>query len=179
MLITLVTVTFNDINYLRGMGDMGLPEGEKSFWFWKVLEIVMVAVFVGAALVLLFHLFRKLFRLIQQYMSFHYREQELQTGGAFDLREKCEIEKDTQRKSLGLFGVLAPRERIRRLYKKKLAAATADLDPSDRGHLETYTAKEWEKKLTLSGMADIYEQARYSNHEVTAADVKKMKDAWK
>lgn len=87
---------------------MGLPEGEKSFWFWKVLEIVMVAVFVGAALVLLFHLFRKLFRLIQQYMSFHYREQELQTGGAFDLREKCEIEKDTQRKSLGLFGVLAP-----------------------------------------------------------------------
>nr|WP_302593676.1 DUF4129 domain-containing protein [uncultured Acetatifactor sp.] len=72
-----------------------------------------------------------------------------------------------------------PRERIRRLYKKKLAAATADLDPSDRGHLETYTAKEWEKKLTLSGMADIYEQARYSNHEVTAADVKKMKDAWK
>lgn len=87
---------------------MGLPEGEKSFWFWKVLEIVMAAVFVGAALVLLFHLFRKLFRLIQQYMSFHYREQELQTGGAFDLREKCEIEKDTQRKSLGLFGVLAP-----------------------------------------------------------------------
>lgn len=162
-----------------GMDDMALPEGGESFWFWKVLEVVMIALFACAALVLLFLLLRKLFRLIQRYMTLHYQEQELQSEDAFDLREKCGIEKDTQRKSKGLFSALSPRERVRRLYKKKLTAAAARMEPGDRDSLEFHTAREWERKLSLDGMADLYEQARYSDREITGTDVKKMKDAWK
>lgn len=160
-----------------GREDLVLSEGGESFWFWKVLEVVMITAFAGAALVLLFLLLRKLFRLIQRYMTLHYQEQELQSEEAFDLREKCEIEKDTRRKTKGLFSALAPRERVRRLYKKNLAAAR--MEKQDRDSLGLYTAREWERKLSLDGMADLYEQARYSNREITGTDVRKMKDTWK
>ena len=47
----------------------------------------------------------------------------------------------------------------------------------ESARLEYETAREWERKLETEGMADIYEQARYSRREVTAADVKKMRYA--
>ena len=43
--------------------------------------------------------------------------------------------------------------------------------------LGVYTAREWERKLATQGMASVYEQARYSGQEMTAEDVKRMKDA--
>lgn len=163
----------------EGMGDMALAEESEPFWLWKVLQYITIIILVVAAFWLVFKLLWKLFKLIQKYMSFQYRERAIQTGEEFDLREKCEIEKDTQRKSQGLFSALSPRERVRRLYKKKLAAAAARMEPGDRDSLEFHTAREWERRLSLDGMADLYEQARYSDREITSTDVKKMKDAWK
>ena len=52
------------------------------------------------------------------------------------------------------------------------------MDAQDKDSLSLYTAREWARKLALDGMADLYEQARYSDREITGADVKKMKDAW-
>lgn len=133
---------------------------EPSLWLW-----------------VLFSLFPLAFFLLRYKVK--NQEQELQSEDAFDLREKCGIEKDTQQKAKGLFSALSPRERVRRLYKKKLAAAAARMEPGDRDSLELRTAREWERKLSLDGMADLYEQARYSDREITGTDVKKMKDAWK
>ena len=112
-------------------------------------------------------------------MVFRYQDQEIQTGEAYDFREKCEIVKDKDRKISGLFTALSPRERIRKLYKKKLTGASARMDAQDKDSLGFHTAREWESKLDLSGMAELYEQARYSNREITGADVKRMKDVWK
>ncbi len=163
-----------------GMGDMGLPPAEEPFWFWEVLEVIAIVLFGAAILIGIGVLLWKLFKLIQKYMVFRYQEQEVQTGEeAYDFREKCEIEKNRDRKMQGLFTALSPRERIRKLYKKKLIAAAAQMDAQDKDSLGLYTAREWERKLELSGMAQLYEQARYSNREMTGADVKKMKDVWK
>lgn len=160
-----------------GMGDMGLPEGGETFWFWEVLEAVTMVLFVAALLAGLAALLWKLFKLIQKYMTFRYQEQEIGTGEAFDLREKCGIEKEAQKKSQGLFSTLSPRERVRKLYKKRLPAAAARTQGQDS--LGVRTAREWERTLSLEGMAEVYEKARYSDQEITGADVKKMKDAWK
>ena len=160
-----------------GMGGMELPPAEETFWFWEVLEIIMMVAFGIAILVGVGVLLWKLFKLIQKYMVFRYQESEIQTGEAYDFREKCEIEKNTDKKKRGLFDSLSPRERIRKLYKKKLPAASVRADVQE--DLALHTAREWEQKLALEGMADLYEQARYSNREITGADVKKMKDAWK
>lgn len=160
-----------------GMGGMELPPAEETFWFWEVLEIIMMVAFGIAILVGVGVLLWKLFKLIQKYMVFRYQESEIQTGEAYDFREKCEIEKNTDKKKRGLFDSLSPRERIRKLYKKKLPAASVRADVQE--DLTLHTAREWEQKLALEGMADLYEQARYSDREITGADVKKMKDAWK
>ena len=160
-----------------GMGGMELPPAEETFWFWEVLEIIMMVAFGIAILVCVGVLLWKLFKLIQKYMVFRYQESEIQTGEAYDFREKCEIEKNSDKKKRGLFDSLSPRERIRKLYKKKLPAASVRADVQE--DLALHTAREWEQKLALEGMADLYEQARYSNREITGADVKKMKDAWK
>lgn len=161
------------------MMGMELPPAEEPFWFWEMLEALAIILFGGAILIVIGVLLWKLFKLIQKYMVFRYQQQEIQTGEAYDFREKCEIEKNRDRKTQGLFTALSPRERIRKLYKKKLAASTNRMESQDKDNLEFYTAREWERKLALSGMAELYEQARYSNREMTGADVKKMKDIWK
>lgn len=165
---------------VNDMGDMGLPEGTETFWLWDVLEAVMAVAFVCAIVAGVVLLLWKLFQLIQKYMVFRYQEQDIQTGEeAYDFREKCEIEKDTSKKGRSLFDILSPRERIRKIYKRKLSAAGSRMDAAGKESLNLYTAKEWEQKLALDGMAHIYEQARYSNQEVTSADVKKLKEIWK
>lgn len=161
------------------MGDMGLPPAEDSFWLWEVLEAIMIVAFCIALMVGIGVLLWKLFKLIQKHMMYQYQQQEMDTGEAYDLREKCEIEKDSDRKVWNLFRALSPRERIRKLYKKKLAAAAVRMDTPDKENLDLFTAREWERKLALNGMADLYEQARYSNREITGADVKQMKELWK
>lgn len=161
------------------MGGMGLPPGEEPFWLWEVLEFIAIVLFGAAALIGVGVLLWKLFKLVQKYMVFRYQGQEIQTGEAYDFREKCEIEKNRDKKISGLFTALSPRERIRKLYKKKLTAATARMDAGDKSSLGLYTAREWERKLDVNGMADLYEQARYSDREITGADVKRMKEIWK
>ena len=162
------------------MGEMPLPEATEPFWLWKVLEVIAIIVFAGliCALAVLFLI--KLFRLIRQYLNLHFRqERSVETGGTYDLREKCELEHSPERTRHSLFTALAPHERIRRLYKKKLLSSASRLSEEDRNRMDIYTAKEWEKKLETRGMSDLYEQARYSNREMTAADVKRMKEVCK
>ncbi|MCI9337571.1 MAG: DUF4129 domain-containing protein [Lachnospiraceae bacterium] len=161
-----------------GMG-MNLPPANEPFWFWQVLEVLAMVAFGAGIIIGIGVLLWKLFKLIQKYMVFRYREREVDIGEAYDLREKCEIDKVSDKKGWNPFSALSPRERIRKLYKKKLAAFAPRANVQDKDSLGLYTAREWEGKLSLSGMADIYEQARYSDREMTGADVKQMKELWK
>ena len=53
------------------------------------------------------------------------------------------------------------------------------LSEEDRNRMDIYTAKEWERKLETNGMSGLYEQARYSNREMSGADVRQMRAACK
>ncbi|HBA47177.1 MAG TPA: hypothetical protein DCZ91_05145 [Lachnospiraceae bacterium] len=160
------------------MEEMTLPEAAEPFWLWKVLEVIAIAVLIIVICGIVVLSLVKLFLLIRQYLNLHlHRERGLETGDTCDFREKCELERNPDRKRQSLLNALSPHERIRKLYKKKLLSSSPRLSEEDRNRMDIYTAKEWEQKLETRGMSDIYEQARYSNRAVTGADVKRMKEA--
>ncbi len=162
------------------MGEMVLPETNEPFWLWKVLEFIAIAALIVIVCTVVVLSVVKLFQLIRQYMHLHLqKEGSVEEDEAVDLREKCELERSTQRKRQGLFSALSPQERVRKLYKKKLLSSAPGMTEEDRNRLGIYTAREWGQKLETRRMSDIYEQARYSGREMTGADVKQMKEACK
>lgn len=161
-----------------GMGAMPLPQGGESHWIWKVLEFIVLAAFFLGSLCVVLYLIRKFIQVVRKYMHLRFSERTTQTEeDAFDFREKCELERSADKHRKSLFSALSPKERIRKLYKKKVLQSEEGKAQEDRSLLGLYTAKEWEKKLETEGMAEIYELARYSGREMTGAEVKKMKEA--
>lgn len=162
------------------MGDMALPEPGAPFWLWKVLEAVAIVALVAVICIGALILLVKMFKLIQQYRNLRLRKtRNVVSADAVDLREKCELERITQKKRTNFLAALSPQERIRRLYKKKLLSSAPRMAEEDRNRLGLYTAAEWERKLETRGMAQVYEQARYSAREMTGADVRRMKESCK
>ena len=162
------------------MGEMVLPETNEPFWLWKVLEFIAIAALIVIICAVAVLALVKLFQLIRQIMNLRLqKEGGVENAEAVDLREKCELERSSQRKHRSLFSALSPQERIRKLYKKKLLASASGMTEDDRNRLDIYTAREWGRKLDCRGMSDIYEQARYSRREMTGAEVKRMKEACK
>ncbi len=162
----------------NAMDEMAMAGGEASM-FWKVLEILAVTAFYIAAVFFAVKLILKLYRYLKERFGLQFRRMkygESAGDGALDIREKCEIKKESHAKEgRSPFLFLAPAERIRRQYKKKLLANEAVLADGEKEKLSLFTARESEARLGTSGMADIYERARYSKIEITAEDVKKMK----
>lgn len=162
-------------------GDMPFPaEPQETFWLWRVLEIAAyIALFCGGVyclirlLIWLVHFIRERFPggfLLQRQME----EQE-----SADLREKCiPSGKRTSSAERELpFSFLSPSARIRRLYKKTVLAQGAHSAEKAMPSFSCLTARESEAKFGLTGMADVYERARYSKQKMTAADVRQMKEA--
>ena len=162
----------------NNMGEMKLPEAEEPFWLWKVLEYLFIIALICAICAGMAVLLVKLVRLIIQYMNLHRMgSRDVESEDAWDFREKCGLERNKEKKRQSLFEALSPRERIRRLYKKKLLSSVSS--DTDRSSMKLYTAREWEEKLRTDGMAKLYGLARYSDREITGAEVKKMKEVCK
>ncbi len=158
-------------------GLLGLGRQE-TFWLWDLLQFVFLVALFIVIVWLLIKLILKLIEFIQGHFKAT-RKTEMEEDDSIDIREKIEIEKRPERKRKNPFDRFSPTARIRHLYKKKLLNATVGMSSSDTDKLGIYTASEWEGKLQTNGMANIYEQARYSTREMTPTDVKKMRDACK
>lgn len=166
---------------MEEMGDLLPPGAGETFWLWKVLEIIVTILFWAGVLFVTVKLLIVFAKLIRRHLSLHFfgrkaleNEEEI-----VDVREKCASEESAGKKRKNIFDSLSHRERIRKLYKKKLLSESSRMGEQDRGRLGMYTAKEWERRLDANGMAKVYEHARYSGGEVSVADVKRMKDACK
>lgn len=157
------------------MGDnLELPL-ESSFFLWDVLfYIVAVAVFCGI-LFSIFLLLKRLIRFIKSRMAYKIDNSVITVGHVSDVREKCDIKGDMQRKGAGktsFWKSLSPEERIRKIYKKHILM----MGQTNPGLL---TAREWGVLLEETDMSDIYEKARYSNEICTLEDLRRMKEAVK
>lgn len=158
--------------------DNVLPGGE-PFWLLEVLWQILGCIILAAVIVVLTKLLFKFIRWLHAYLVMHRAKEDVQEENAFDVREKCDLEKNTEKKKENFFGSFSYRERIRKLYKKKLLSASIQMSEQEKNRLAYDTAREWEEKLKTKGMAALYEQARYSDREVTGTDVKKMREACK
>lgn len=156
-------------------GMPGLPEAE-SFWLWEVLEYVVLILFACACVIALVKGLKRLVRYLREHFG------RTAAGGntitdredVFDVREKCSIEKrGSGSKNPGLFRNFTPVERVRRLYKKRVLSGNTGI--KDREVLKVMTARECGDALSLPDMARLYEQARYSDREITSEDVRRMK----
>ncbi len=154
----------------------GLPVGE-AFWLWELLEYAAVILFFCGCACVLFRAVKWLIRNVKEKFDSNKTDSgNIHTGqeDVFDVREKCRIEKKEHNGSrAGLFQRFTPVERVRRLYKKRVLSGR--LEKEDRDKLKYMTARECGDALSLPDMAGLYEQARYSDRETTAEDVKRMK----
>lgn len=148
-----------------------------TFWLWTVLEYVFIFAVSAAFLVLFVRGLIKLIQYLQRLALSRISIPDTGDEDAFDIHEKCEMDDKSGKKKQRHFGPLSYSDRIRRLYKRRLLSSTGQMTPGESKMLGVYTAREWEKKLSTQGMADLYEQARYSRQEMTAEDVKRMRDA--
>jgi len=156
-----------------------MPGDVKPSLFWQALEyVVVIAFFCGCCFVLL-----KAVIWVVRFIRSRFAEGIKKGNGlllseesAIDVREKCGFsKKEAVREKPGLFSLLSPRERIRRLYRK--CAVSAGADVKNMEELNFLTARECADKLSLPDMAEVYERARYTEKEVTAEDVRRMKEA--
>ena len=162
------------------LGDMeGLMEAGEAHIFWIILEkILMAAVGIGFILLIVFAIVKG-----YQYLwtAFHkagnQKEAEVQDGQ--DIRERCTIEK-SKNASLQFFSFLNNRDKIRRVYRKRvLKSKDSIIGDLHSGELEYLTAKECCEKISADGLRAIYEKARYSEEQITAEDVRMVKAAGK
>lgn len=153
-----------------------LPKSE-SFWLWELLEYVVIILFFCGCVYILFRAVKWLIRYIKEkFDNQKVDNQNIITGqeDVYDVREKCNVEKrGSDSRSGGLFQRFTPVERVRKLYKKRVLSGK--IKKEDRGELKFMTAKECGEALSLPDMAMLYERARYSDREITAEDVKRMK----
>lgn len=162
------------------LGDMPcLPEAEEPFWLWRLLELAIYAALICLLAYCVIRGVRALIRFIRERFSGglpgHVGEKE---RAGTDLRERCDP-MNPDRRAAGGFSMafFSPTARIRTIYKKTIRARTPREELRERACVFRLTARENEKLLRLEGMAEIYEQARYSNLKMTGEDVKKMKAA--
>lgn len=92
-----------------------------------------------------------------------------------DVREYCGVEKNPQRKTGG-FILRSNREKVRRLYQKKLIKRKKELiGEQEQQMLKYLTAKECCDKLSEQQLKRVYEKARYSEEIISPEDVRLVK----
>lgn len=171
-----------------GGGAMAMPleEGEPAMIWYIIFGIAVIALII-VVLAAVFMAIRRFIAFVSQMMKRKVVQRgEITVTGAVDVREKCEIKRNSTRKTKPheLFGFLDAKEKIRRIYKKKTAtfkpSPLMENDPKRKKYsqerLPFYTAREMEFHMDAGAFAEIYEKARYSNETCTPQDVKLMKE---
>lgn len=139
-----------------------------------ILEYIAIIALLIVSVYILYRGIRKLIAFLQDRMHFlPESEKEAMTENS-DIRERLEgisgrsVSGDQKRFSF-LFPDAA--QKIRHMYQKKInSCGLAKMS------IPFYTARDAQKALGITGMAEIYEKARYSGIPCTEEDVRQMKN---
>lgn len=167
-----------------------MPSGEafpvgESFWLWEVLEKVGMLLVAVLAVWMAVKVLREIIRFLKKVFARSMGGRRKLSEELVDKREKCEVEREirSKNKKRPLF-VLSNREKIRKIYKKKIEAAKKReaVRPklSEEGLMEKElqekgTARECLGVLQAMPLAEVYEKARYSELACTGEDVKEAR----
>lgn len=159
-------------------------EGE-AFWLWELLEKIMVVAIIALIVIVVVKVYKMVSEALKNIFSRSVEKSSEVKEELVDKREKCKIEtkKKTQNKK-HLLSMLSNKERIRKVYKKKIenARKTAgyhnflkEEKTVDVCEKKSSTARECCESLSAEPLALIYEKARYSNLECDSGDVRDAK----
>lgn len=154
---------------------------------WKILEVVAVIALFAGLLFAFVKLMVKLIAFIKKAMLRNVRTHDETISEVQDVREKCTPirKKKAKKQTTDFLHFLDAKERIRRIYKKKvLAYKPLSLDDTRKRQRRTfdpekpqlYTAREMQLEMGADAFAEIYEKARYSDCDCIGQDVKRMKE---
>lgn len=133
-----------------------------------IIAVVVVAAVTVAVVIGIYKFLRGHFQLVEKK-----EKKKLQSNQ--DIREKCDA-KASKKEKTSWFTFLSNREKIRKLYRKRvLQGKAAIIGDIDQIHLECMTAKECCDKLGAENLKKMYEKARYSEEEISNLDVRKAK----
>lgn len=164
---------------IANMNDMiEMFEGGESSWIWGVVEYIFGIIFIIAFVLILVKCMIFVVKFIKSKMkAVSFKDQSDSAEAVVDVREKCDIKKDSERKLKLPFLPTSPKERIRHMYKKRILASKTSFDTGKKP--EYYTARESSRILERDELFFAYEKARYSDAECDNNDVKRMRNACK
>ncbi len=160
-----------------GLEDGMFPPQEEGepFWFWVFLEkLILIALACAVAVGTVLLLRHLILFLIERFRRKAVLAAET-PGDVVDVRERCETEKPAK-SGTSFFPFLHPRERIRRIYKRRVQEGRGAILGNRSGGLEYLTARTCADRLNQELLGDIYEKARYSQEECTMEDVRALKE---
>lgn len=171
----------------RDSGTIKLPEeltqmeeNELVVKLLNILENVVVAVIVIALISVATVVLVKGFDYLRKFFSARWREKAGGEENRVDVRESCSIEK-SEKKAAGWFAFLNNRERVRKIFRKKVLKHKGNIvGKRSVETLEYMTASECCRKLPeeqemSARLAKLYEKARYSEEEITGEEVRRVR----
>lgn len=158
----------------EAQADFRIPS--ETFWLWEALEPVIFVLFLAACAFGLVKAIILSVKLLRERFGNRADSNIISVAGdaVCDVREKCGVTKKVSgEKHAGFFKHFTPGERIRRMYKRRVLSEKTE---ESREVLSCMTARECGERLSVPGMAEVYERARYSDREITSEDVKQMRN---
>ncbi len=165
-----------DDMYQAGEAMENVASSPMAEWMDILLGIILnvgITIFIG---VIVFLLLRTFARMWKDYSMNKFSEEMMSAQN--EVRENLIVEKreKDEDKNRSLFAFLDNKEKIRKIYKKRVMKEKSTIVGTlDTENLKYYTAKECCDKLDAQNLQDVYDKVRYSDEEVTAEDVKTAK----
>ena len=146
---------------------------EDPHYFLRTLVFFLIVFAIASGVVFFAHLVYYLIKDIDFFKKRIKRNDILEDNE--DVREYCGVEKKST-KTVPVFWFRNNREKIRRLYQKKIGKRKKELIGEQEEALLRYlTAKECCDKLSEQQLRTVYEKARYSEEVISAEDVRLAK----
>lgn len=134
--------------------------------FWMLLEKLFVILMIVALFTLILNIILRIIRYLSKWKISEETEEDVSEDEDVRIRLSPRKTKTVTEKEEGRLSI---KQRIRRLYKKKLLESSPD-----RTFLKSLTAREFSAEQNNPLLGEIYEKARYSNESCDRQDLKKM-----
>jgi hypothetical protein len=144
------------------------PEFMQKLVITVVTGVVFLAFVCGCILIILL-----IYEFAKKYLTPYIKKKnQKELNENDDIREYCGFEKQSSKKE-HIFSFLNRREKIRKLYQKKVLNRKKELiGENAQKQLEYMTAKECCDRLSELNLKQMYEKARYSAEDISAEDVR-------
>ncbi len=154
---------------------MGFLEPGETHPFWIILQEIAIVVFCVAIVAAAIYGAVKLYQYLINRFYAPRRKKKIEVQMGQDIRENCDIEIKRNR-GLGVFAFLNNKERVRKIYRKRILKHKNDIiGDRDIQVLGYVTAKECCDIISAKSLKQIYEKARYSKESISAEDIKLAK----